>query len=120
MLGFKLFGSGLSDLAVSAIGNDVNAAVSAAGTDQAGATELTNCLNSVTTVAASSGVRLYAGSAGDWQLVYNAGANPLRVYPFTGAKVNQLAANSPHVLAINTGCVYFTLSSTQIVGVLSA
>lgn len=120
MLGFKLFSSGLSDLAVSAIGNDVNAAISAAGTDQAGATELTNCLNGVTTVASASGVRLYSGSAGDWQLVFNGGANPLRVYPFTGAKINQLAANSPHVLQMNTACVYFTLSTTQVVGVLSA
>ena len=120
MLGFKLFGSGLSDLAVSAIGNDVNAAITAAGTDQAGATELTNCLNSVTTVAASSGVRLYAGSAGDWQLVYNGGANPLKVYPPTSAQINGLTANLPHTLSVRTGCLFFFLSSTQVVGVLSA
>lgn len=120
MLGFKLFGSGLSDLAVSAIGNDVNAGVSAAGTDQSGATELSNCLNSVTTVAASSGVRLYAGTAGDWQLVYNAGANPLKVYPPTSAKINGIATNGAHTLMQNTACVYFFLSTTQVVGVLSA
>lgn len=120
MLGHKLFASGLNPLAVSAIGNDVNAGVSAAGTTQGTATELTNCLNGLTTVAASSGVRLYAGSAGDWQLVYNGGANPVNVYPPTDARINGIAVNSPHVMGTSTACVYFFLSATQVVGVLSA
>lgn len=120
MLGHKLFGSGLGSLEVSAICNDVNAAVSAAGTTQGTATELTNALNGLTTVAASSGVRLYAGSAGDSQIVYNGGANAVRVYPPTGSRINGIPVNSPHILATSTVCEYWTLSTTQIVGVLSA
>ena len=120
MLGHKLFGSGLTDLAVSAICNDVGAAISAAGTTQGTATELTNTLNGLTTVAASSGVRLWAGSSGDCQIVYNGGANAVRVYPPTSARINGLAVNTPHVLATGTACQYWFISAAQVVGVLSA
>lgn len=120
MLGYKLFGSGgFSNLTIAAI-NDVGTGITAAGTDQAGATELTNFLNGLSTVAAASGVRLYACSTGDWQLVYNGGANAVKVYPPSGARINGLASNAPHTLATNTVCVYFFLSATQVVGVLSA
>jgi hypothetical protein len=120
MLGWKLFGSGLNTLSVGAIVQDVGTGISAAGTTQGTATELTNALNGISTVAASSGVRLYAGSTGDSQIVYNGGANPVRVYPPTGAKINGLATNAPHVLVTNTACEFWFLSSTQVVGVLSA
>ena len=120
MLGFKLFGSGLTTLAVASICQDVTSGIVAAGTTQGTATALTSTLNGLGTVAAGSGVILYAGSAGDCQIVYNAGLNPVNVYPPTGAKINQIAANSPHVLPINTACEYWFLSSTQLIGVLSA
>ena len=120
MLGYKLFASGLNTLSVAAIVLDVNAAVSAAGTDQATATTLTNTLNGVTTAAAGSGVVLYTGSAGDCQIVYNGGANPVKVYPPSGAKINGLATDAAHTLATNTACEYWFMSATQVVGVLSA
>lgn len=120
MLGYKLFGSGLNTLSVGAIVQDVGTAISAAGTTQGTATALTNTLNGVSTVAAGSGVVLYAGSAGDCQLVYNGGANPVKVYPPSGAQINGLAANTPHILSTNTACEYWFLSSTQVFGVLSA
>lgn len=120
MLGFKIFGSGLNPLSVGAICNDVGTSISAAGTGQSTATALTNTLNGVGTVAAGAGIVLYAGSGGDCQLVYNGGANPVRVYPPSGAKINGLAANAPHILATNTACEYWFLSSTQVFGVLSA
>ena len=120
MLGYKLFASGLNGLSVSAIVQDVGTAISAAGTTQGTATALTNTLNWLGTVAAGAGVVLYAGSAGDCQIVYNGGTNAVNVYPPSGANINQLAANIPHVLATHTACEYWFLSSTQIVGVLSA
>jgi len=120
MLGFKLFGSGLTTLAVASICQDAATGISAAGTTQGTATALTNTLNGLGTVAAGTGVVLYAGSAGDCQIVYNGGANPVNVYPPSGAKINQIAANLPHVLAVNTACEYWFFSSTQVVGVLSA
>lgn len=120
MLGFKLFGSGLTTLAVASICQDVTSGIVAAGTTQGTATALTSTLNGLGTVAAGSGVVLYAGSAGDCQIVYNAGANAVKVYPPVGATINQLAVNIPHTLAINTACEYWFLSSTQLIGVLSA
>ena len=120
MLGHKLFGSGLDTLKVASICNDVGTAISAAGTTQGTATALTNTLNGLGTVAAGSGVILYAGSAGDCQIVYNGGANAVKVYPPSGARINAMVTNAAHLLATNTACEYWTLSSTQIVGVLSA
>ena len=120
MLGYKLFGSGLGTLSVGAIVQDVGTAISAAGTTQGTATALVNTLNGVSSVAEGAGVVLYAGSAGDCQLVYNGGANAVKVYPPSGAQINGLAANVPHTLAVRTACEYWFLSSTQVVGVLSA
>lgn len=120
MLGYKLFGSGLSDLAVSAICNDVGTSISAAGSTQSGATALVNTVNGISTVAAGAGVILYAGSAGDWQVVYNGGANAVKVYPPSGARINAMVTNTAHVLATQTVCQYWFMSSTQVVGVLSA
>ncbi len=120
MLGFKLFGSGLDSLTVTAIVQDVATGIVSAGTTQGTATALTSTLNGLGTVAAGSGVILFAGSAGDCQLIYNGGANPVTVYPPVGSNINQMASNSPHTLPINTACEYWFFSATQIVGVLSA
>jgi hypothetical protein len=120
MLGYKLFGSGLSDLTVSAICNDVGTAISAAGSAQSGATALVNTVNGVSTVATGTGVILYAGSGGDCQIVYNGGANAVKVYPPSGARINAMVTNTAHVLATQTACQYWFLSSTQIIGVLSS
>ncbi len=92
-------------------------AVSAAGTVQGDATVLTSLVNFVSTVAANAGVIL---SAGPSQLVYNGGANTLKVYPPSGAKINQVTTNSPIVLAINTAIQFWYVSATQWIGVLSA
>ena len=120
MLAWKLFGSGLDSLKVASIGQDVATGIVAAGTTQGTATALTNTLNGLGTVASSTGVILYAGSAGDCQIVYNGGTNSVKVYPPVGANINQLAVNTPHTLPINTACEYWFLSSTQLIGVLSA
>ncbi len=121
MLGYKLFQGGHDTLSVAAIVQDVGTAIVAAGTDQSGATELTNTLNGIGTVAAGAGVILYSLSTfGDCQIVYNGGANAVKVYPKSGSKINGIATNGPHVLAPNTVCEYWTLTSTQVVGVLSA
>lgn len=120
MLGFKLFGSGLNTLSVAAIGGDVGTSISAAGTNQGTATALTNALNAIATVATGAGVILYSGSAGDWQVVYNGGANSLSVYPPSGAQINALGTNNPATLSVNTGCIYFCMSTTQFIQVVSA
>ena len=121
MLGYKAFAAGLSLPLTSAICKDVATSVSAAGTTQGTATELTAADNEITTAAAGSGVVLSASlAAGDSQTVFNAGANAVKVYPPTGMSINALAANAPMTLATNTGCFFKCVSTTRVFGVLSA
>lgn len=121
MLGYKVFAAGLPTPQALCICKDVSASVSAAGTTQGTATELTAADNEVTTVAASSGVVLSSKlAAGDEQTVFNAGANPLKVYPPSGFKINSLPSNAAMTLATNTGVLFKCVSTTRVFGVLSA
>ena len=121
MLGWKVFGSGLQSLAVQAICQDAGTALTASGTAQGDALELVNESSDVTTVAAGTGVVLSSKLfPGDSQYVFNAGANPLKVYPPVGFKINSLTTNGPMILSINTGCIFKCMSSTRVMGVLSA
>ena len=121
MLGWKAFGAGLSLPLAAAICKDTATSVSAAGTTQGTATELTSADSEVTTVAAGAGVILASqSSAGDTQTVFNAGANALRVYPTTGASINSLPANQHMTLSTNTGVLFKKVSSSRWFGVLSA
>lgn len=95
--------------------------LTATGTMQSDALLLAATINRVTTVAASTGVRLYSAPVGgDVQVVFNGGANPLNVYPQTGGNINQLAVNTAMILPINTACTYYAVSATVWVAVLSA
>lgn len=95
--------------------------LTAAGTGQSDALEVTARINYVSTVAANTGVKLSSVSgAGFGQTVYNGGANPLKVYPNTGAAINGLAANAGMILAVKTSCRFECVSATQWIGNLSA
>lgn len=118
-LAHKLFGSGLSTLAVTAIGNDVASALTATGTTQATAYAMTAADNEFSTVDAGTGARLYAGTPGDTQTVYNGGANPLTVYPPTSSQINGLGTNSGALVAPATACIFKCMSSTRWIGILS-
>ena len=121
MLGYKAFAAGLPIPLAACICKDTATSVSAAGTTQGTATELTAADNELTTVAAGSGVALASAiAAGDSQTVFNAGANAVKVYPPSGMKINALAANAPMLLATNTGCIFKCVSTTRVFGVLSA
>lgn len=99
----------------------VSAAVSAAGTTQGTATELTSEDNEVSTVASGAGVVLNRLlTAGEQQTVFNSGANALKVYPPSGMSINALTVNAPMLLSTNTGCWLKCVSSTRVFGVLSA
>ena len=99
----------------------IASAVSAAGTTITDATDLLADINFVSTVASGAGVQLSHGEAGDSQIVYNAGANALKVYPSnSSASINTLSAGVAHNLPINTMCTYYKVSSTQWIANLSA
>lgn len=120
-LGWKLMGAGIAGLAVAALNQDTATSVSAAGTTQGTATELSAADNEVTTVGANAGVVLSSKLApGDEQTVFNAGSNPLKVYPPSGFKINALGSNAAMLLAVNTGCIFKCISTTRVFGVLSA
>lgn len=97
------------------------AALTAAGTTQSDALQLASAINRVTTAAAGTGVKLYASPvAGDVQIVYNGGANVMRVYPQTSGTINQLTANTHIDLPTNTACMFFAATTTAWLAILSA
>lgn len=119
MLAYKLFGSGLSTLAVESM-KDVATALTATGTDETDAYEVTFAKNAFTTVAAGTGAILDSDAApGDSQMIYNGGANAMSVYPPSGAQINALGTNEPMLLPVKTACEFFCLTTTLWTGILS-
>lgn len=94
--------------------------LSAAGTNQAGATGITKQTNEFTTVAASSGARLPSPEQGEFIFVANSGANALAVYPNTGHSINALAANAAFSLAAGKNAVFWAATASKWYANLSA
>lgn len=93
-----------------------SATVSAAGATQGTATGLTTSYNVVTTVAASTGVRLptiTATNVGYTMNIINKGANPLNIYPATGAAIDGAAVNTAIILPVNASITLDASSTTQ-------
>ncbi len=92
-------------------------AISAAGTDQAGATPLTADWNVVSTVGSGAGVALRAAStSGRAQWVFNADStDDLLVYPMDGdsAKINAQSTDAPFTIPANSGAEFRPMSATQ-------
>jgi len=116
----------LNDIAtaLTAVGTSVATGLTATGTTQTDALQLTSVINYLATVAASTGVKLNSSAALDGQtqrqIIYNAGANPVKVYPATGQAINGLATNGGHILPVKTACSYYLVSTTQWIAILSA
>lgn len=94
--------------------------LAATGTVQGNALEVTSVLNTFSTVASGTGAKLSStAGAGEFQTIYNGGANALTIYPQTGSSINQLAANAGMLLPINTVCRFDCTSATQWIAILS-
>jgi hypothetical protein len=91
----------------------VATALTATGTAQADALQLTAEWNELTTVAANTGVVLFDFGAGLESTVWNAGANSLKVYPPVGSTIDGGAANDPYVLAAGKAQVFYQLDATS-------
>lgn len=76
-----------------------DAAVAAAGTDQAGATLITTGWTNVT--SGSGGVRLPSIAGGEMFFVYNGLGTNLNIYPASGQQLSGRTANSPLTLYPN-------------------
>jgi len=95
--------------------------LTATGANQSTALEVTANINRFSTVAAGTGAKLNSAiTTGLPQIIYNGGANPLTVYPHTGATINSLPANAAMFLQTNTTVVFWSTSATSWVGILSA
>lgn len=94
----------------------VSAAVSAAGSTLGTATVLTAVANRVSTVGASTGVRLPSNvDVGGSCAVSNSQAvNALLVYPVSASEtINGLSAGAGYSVAAATGATFVRVSSTQ-------
>ena len=121
MLAYKVFGAGITGLALEAMGRDVASGLTAAGSTKSDAYECTFSVNAFTTVAAGTGAILDShATKGDSQIIYNGGDNVLKVYPPSGAQLNGLTADLPHLLAPKTSCLFPCISATLWTGILSA
>lgn len=99
----RLTGSGLAGQAASNICGDVGNSLTAAGSAQTDALQLSAAINVVGTTAASTGVRLPPPELGACIVVKNLGASTLSVYPTTGGIINALAANAAFTIATGVG-----------------
>jgi sugar lactone lactonase YvrE len=95
--------------------DSISAAVSAAGTTQAGATGLVSNINNVTVVtAAAAGVRLPTAVAGMRILIRNSdSADVLSIYPATGGTINALAANAAFTIIAGATIELMATTATQ-------
>lgn len=109
--------SSIDAVATLAIQGSVATALTATGSTAGTALVLGAAKNFVATTAASTGVMLPTGGAGDEVFVFNRGANSLTVYPPTGATVNNTTS---FAVAAGKGAVFYYSSATAIEPVLSA
>lgn len=115
-LSYKVMSAGVPGLFVEAAFKDVTTGLAATGSSQSDALQVTNRYNAFSTVAASTGAILDSQiSAGDWQVIYNGGANTLKVYPISGASINAGAANAAYSLAAGIAMVFYCISTTLII-----
>lgn len=116
----QLMGSGFSAVQATHMHGGISSAVSAAGTSQTDATDLTASINVVTTAAAGSGVQLPAMDIGDDIWILNLGSGAIWVYPASGERINNIATNGGFVLPQYTGCLIKKFTSTRLVALMSA
>ena len=92
---------------------NIATALTAAGTTQATALLLGAELNALGTVASSSGVRLPVGVPGMRMIVFNGGANTLKVYPASGGTLNGAAADAEISIATLVNLVCYCYLSNK-------
>ena len=91
-----------------------------AGTNAQGQGPITTDQVTITVAAANpSGATLPTAVAGDRVIIANRGANPVNIYPATGAAIGALATNAPVLLAVNQSVEFFARSATQWEGQIS-
>jgi hypothetical protein len=97
------------------LSKSISATVTAAGTNQGTGTALTSDYNAVTTTASGTGVVLPTAATpfGREVTIVNRGANPLVVYPASGAAIDGAATNAGIAVPVNGEVSFFSASTTQ-------
>ena len=99
----------------------IESGITAAGTTQATAYQLSKVISNVTTAALNSGVVVPTGAAaGDQVLVRNGGANALAVYPVGTATINGAGAGVALSLAVGKTCQLVCLDGSNWIGTAGA
>ncbi len=120
-LASEIMGGGFSAGQARAINGQNTSTFSCAGTTVADAALIKTSNTIISTCASGAGAILPAVPPGDEVVVYNSVVgNAAIIYPDTGAKINQLAANVGMNLGSFTGVKLYRLSTTQWIGFLSA
>ena len=91
----------------------LSASVSAAGTNQSGATELSDVYSIVTSVSTGQGVKLPAASAQLTYTVVNATATNLLVYPNVSDKINGGTVDTAVTVAAGSSATFIAKDSTD-------
>ncbi len=118
----------LSDIAtgLTSLGRSITSSVTAAGSSQGTATEVTSFINYISSVpSAGNGVVLddSATVTGQTaiQIVYNSSlSNYLVVYPPSGEAINGLPANTGFILPPRTSVMCLLVTATQWIALMSA
>lgn len=102
----KMMAAGLPAGTAKQVAGEASTGLTAAGSSQADALQLTASFNNIATAATSTGVILPANpDSGDMCVVRNSGAQTLTVYPYSTGTVDGGASDS---LATTVGAVYFS------------
>ena len=89
-------------------------AITASTSNTQGSSPLTNDYNVITTATANPGaVTLPTATVGRRVIVVNRGANPVNVYPATGAQVDALGSNAAFSLPVNGWAEFDASTTTQ-------
>lgn len=117
----RLTGSGVASQAAVNICGDVANGLTATGTTNADALQLSAVINQVSTTASGTGVILPPLEPGASVFVMNSGANALLVYPGTGSQINALTATTQGFSVASGGRAQFiAFTSTKWGAILSA
>ena len=110
---------GFSTRDIDALHGSIAATVTAAGANQATATELTADNSLITTASAGQGVRLPSFNLGS-VLIANGTAVAVLVYPVTGGKINNASANAAITLYPGLGVECTAINATDVLAVYVA
>lgn len=106
----RILGAGAPQLMVVAICGDGSDALTAAGSTQSDALQLTKVHNNVTTASVGTGVKLPQSQVGEVILVSNSSANPIKVYPYEATST--IAGGASVTLPKNWAAEFFATTTS--------